>query len=690
MPRAHRHVNRNIPPWRGPMLAAFIVLLLGVLILQQSPKKAAPAPRSTTTTQLTQKEPSSVPPSAKTLQISSGPTWVPLGSLHTLTLQTSALPSIENVAVSLEVFPRIVSRSQFHYLTKNGLTSLPIASSPPMNLSQLSRNETGNPELPFIISQSAPTGQARAGHASYIQVPYCSPNCEGVYPLLAIFVKGSQIIGTALTDIVVAPSSPVAQPLNFALVVNARFTGNQKNDLADFSLLAGTLAANPQAALTLNVPGIILSEALSSPSPSVKASVTELVNWANQPHHELVSSEFVPLNLPQIQSSGLESIIPDERAASMAAADTFFHKQVASPGLLVVHGGLTQQNLDTLSKMGVSQVSLSDKSFLPFNGKYTLSKPFILSGSGGSQVTVLSNDSELTADIGNGPLPYDGSNKLASDLSQIYFDQPNDVSPRVVSASYAVSNSSDAATLNQVLSNLSSSPFIKTVDIQHGFSLTPLRNLSRGKLTQPQKFRPLNLIDFAKTQSDINALSSSFEHSTLLLQAKSDLLASVASTITPSNAANYIRGARSSVASVSNMISLAENKAFTVTSRKVQLPIAITSQLKVPFKGVLVINSDRLSFPNGNTIPVLLNSPNTTLSIPIYAETLGLYLISAKLFTTNGQLVVAHTSIEIRSTAFSAVSVVLTLGAIAILAFWWIRSFRKGHRRNRRLMGEEN
>lgn len=104
---------------------------------------------------------------------------------------------------------------------------------------------------------------------------------------------------------------------------------------------------------------------------------------------------------------------------------------------------------------------------------------------------------------------------------------------------------------------------------------------------------------------------------------------------------------------------------------------------------MLVINSDRLSFPNGNTVPVVLNGPNTTLSIPIYAETLGLYLISAKLFTMNGQLVVAHTSIEIRSTAFSVVSVILTLGAIFILALWWIQSLRRGDKRNKRLVGEK-
>jgi uncharacterized membrane-anchored protein len=102
-----------------------------------------------------------------------------------------------------------------------------------------------------------------------------------------------------------------------------------------------------------------------------------------------------------------------------------------------------------------------------------------------------------------------------------------------------------------------------------------------------------------------------------------------------------------------------------------------------------VITSDRLSFPNGNKIPVVLNGPNTTLSIPIYAETLGIYLISAKLVTTNGQLVVAHTSIEIRSTAFSAVSIILTLGAFLVLLLWWIQSFRRGHQRNRRLVREK-
>ena len=43
-------------------------------------------------------------------------------------------------------------------------------------------------------------------------------------------------------------------------------------------------------------------------------------------------------------------------------------------------------------------------------------------------------------------------------------------------------------------------------------------------------------------------------------------------------------------------------------------------------------------------------------------------------------LVIAHGRLTVRSTATSVVGVVLTLLAIAVLAAWWIRTWRRGRR----------
>ena len=673
------------------MLLALIVILVGVFVLQQKPHKPqTPTTRSTTTTQASRSTAASTPSAHQdSLQISSGPTWIHLQSLQSLTLYTASLSTQQGVAVSLELFPKIQSRSEFQVIMKYGLKSLPIASSPPVDLTQLSHDSTGNPQLNFEVSESARQSSAGATATSYIQIPYCSPNCSGVYPMLAVFVEGSQIIGTALTEIALEPSVQTSTPLNVALVVQAPFTGNSKNDLNALSLLVSAINANPTADVTLNIPGAIMAEAASSNSPVVKKTVAQLLSWAQKPNHQIITSGYVPLNLPQLASSGLTRLIDSEFVAGRNEAEQVLHQKFATLGPIAVHGGLTTQTAATLFDLGISKVVLPDKYFQPFSEKFTLSKPFLISANYSQDLTVLAEDGQLQSDIATGTLPYQGANQLSTDLAQIYFDQPNDSTPRVVSTLYQISNSEDAAKLDQILSDLATSPFLKTVDLNSAFALTSSEPMNEGRLARPAAYSILDTTRFQSLANDISSLSSSLGQNSQLTQANFDLMTSAASTLRPSASNGFLQESQTAISRVSSMVSLSANKSFTVTARKVRLPIAISSQLKVPFKGVLVITSDRLSFPNGNKIPVVLNGPNTTLSIPIYAETLGIYLISAKLVTTNGQLVVAHTSIEIRSTAFSAVSIILTLGAFLVLLLWWIQSFRRGHQRNRRLVREK-
>ncbi|TAN31301.1 MAG: hypothetical protein EPN30_00145 [Actinomycetota bacterium] len=674
------------------MLVVMVIILIGILVLHQSPHKPS-ASTTNTTIKPSQSTTSTIPaPQEDYLQVSTGPTWVHLDTTQSLTLDTSSLAGQNGIAVSLELFSKIQSRSEFQVIMKYGLKSLPIASSPPVDLNRLSHDAAGKPLLNFELSETAPSRPLlnQPVPTSFIQIPYCSPNCSGVYPLLAVFVQGSQIIGTALTDIALEPSSQVSSPLNFAFVVQAPFTGNSVNDLNSLSLLVSAVSANPSANITLNIPGMVLQEAEASHSSTVKSTLDQLLSWSQKPGHQIINSGFVPVNLPQLRSSGLNTSISEELVAGRNQTEQFLHQHLTSLGPLAVHGGLTFQNADTLASLGASDIMLSDKYFVPFSEKFSLSQPFALATSVGKNLTVLADDSGLKADISSRSQPYRDANQLSTDLAQIYFDQPNDTSPRVVGTLFQVSNSQDAQVLTQILTDVSSSPFIKTVSLNKAFALTSADQLSYGKLATPAPYLAFDPTRFNSLTNDIAALTSSLGQNSDLTGAQYNLLASLSSTLSPKNSNRFLNLSQAVVNNVSSKVSLASNKAFTVTARSVHLPIAITSQFKVPFKGILVITSDRLSFPNGNTIPVTLNGPNTTISIPIYAETLGLYLITAKLFTTNGQFAVANTSIEIRSTAFSAVSIVLTLGAFLVLGLWWIQSFRRGHRRNRRLVREKN
>ena len=669
---------------------AFLVILVGVFLLRQYPSaRSNVSHQKTTTTTVKPSSNSGTTDSSSPLSITSGPTWVSMGTPETITLNSAALKNQSGIEVSLEVFPKIESRSQFQFISKYGVKSLPIASSPPVDVTRLSKYSTGNPQLSFEISEtSQPTTSKQSPNTSFIQIPYCSPNCAGVYPLLAVFVKNSQVIHTALTKIALESSTKVTKPLNFAMVVQAPFSGNTNNDLKSLALITADLQANPLANVTVDIPGIVLEEALSSSVPTNKSTISQLVSWAALPNHQIITSGFVPINFPRLVSSGLSGLIKQDLSEGTKFSNQLLRKNTTTPGPIVINGGLSNTSASLLANNGVSKILLGQKYFAPFNQKFSLSQPFLIEDNQNSALEVLSSDSELRSDLSAGAIPYTSANQISTDLAQIYFDQPNDISERVVSTLFRVSSPQQASNLNAALNDITSSPFVHTTDLQNAFSLIPTSSLQIGKLGNPAASRAIDVSRFKSISSDVSALDSSLGKSTLLSQAQTSLMASLASSISSSKSQQFLNSSQATISQISSMLSLAANKSFTVTSRNVKLPIAISSQLKVPFKGVLVIKSDRLSFPNGNTVPVVVSGPNTTLSIPIYAETLGIYLISAKLFTTNGKLVVAHTSIEIRSTAFSLVSIILTLGAFLILALWWIQSFRKGHRRNRRLVSE--
>lgn len=694
MPRSNKHLShrrsRRIPPWRGPMFLALLVILVGVFLLQQYPSaKSNVSHQKTTSTTVKPSSNSGTADSTSPLSITSGPTWVTMGTPETITINSAALKNQNGIEVSLEVFPKIESRSQFQFISKYGVKSLPIASSPPVDVTRLSKYSTGNPQLSFEISETSQlTTSKQSPNTSFIQIPYCSPNCAGVYPLLAVFVKNSQVIHTALTKIALESSTKVTKPLNFAMVVQAPFSGNTNNNLKSLALITADLQANPLANVTVDIPGIVLEEALGSSTPANKSTISQLVSWAALPNHQIITSGFVPINFPRLVSSGLSGLIKQDLSEGTKFSNQLLRKNATTPGPLVINGGLSNSSASLLADNGVSKVLLGQKYFTPFNQKYSLSQPFLIEDNQNSALEVLSADSELRSDLSSGAIPYTSANQISTDLAQIYFDQPNDVSERVVSTLFRVSSPQQASNLNAALNDITSSPFVRTTDLQNAFSLIPTSSLQIGKLGNPAPSRAIDVSRFNSISSDVAALDSSLGKSTLLSQAQTSLMASLASSISNSKSQQFLSSSQATISQISSMLSLATNKSFTVTSRNVKLPIAISSQLKVPFKGVLVIKSDRLSFPNGNTVPVVVSGPNTTLSIPIHAETLGIYLISAKLFTTNGKLVVAHTSIEIRSTAFSLVSIILTLGAFLILALWWIQSFRKGHRRNRRLVSE--
>ena len=77
-----------------------------------------------------------------------------------------------------------------------------------------------------------------------------------------------------------------------------------------------------------------------------------------------------------------------------------------------------------------------------------------------------------------------------------------------------------------------------------------------------------------------------------------------------------------------------------------------------------------------------LDSSTKSLRVPVTDPKGGNLTLQVIVTTPNGQVVLAHSAIQVRIAGTSVVGYVISIGSLAVLALWWIRTSRR--RRNER------
>ena len=162
----------------------------------------------------------------------------------------------------------------------------------------------------------------------------------------------------------------------------------------------------------------------------------------------------------------------------------------------------------------------------------------------------------------------------------------------------------------------------------------------------------------------------------LVLAGESDLLR-------PDQQAAVLHNTRSAVDAQLAQLAVAGGQSVTLTSQQGTLPIDIVSSAPYPVTATLTVTSDRLLFANGTTgwtqpTTVLPGHSHTNVVyVKVRARTSGVFTVEISLSSPSGGLQLSNGQIVVRSTATSIVGIVLSLGAVAVLAVWWVRTSRK-------------
>ena len=127
-------------------------------------------------------------------------------------------------------------------------------------------------------------------------------------------------------------------------------------------------------------------------------------------------------------------------------------------------------------------------------------------------------------------------------------------------------------------------------------------------------------------------------------------------------------------------ISLTGQTDLNLTSRRGELPVSIANANDYPVRVLVRIRSDRLGFPDGREFEITVDPDVTRLDIPVEALATGSVPTFVEVRTPDGVLLLDDRQLNVRSTAITGVGLALSLGALAVLGIWWVRTWRKGRR----------
>ena len=141
----------------------------------------------------------------------------------------------------------------------------------------------------------------------------------------------------------------------------------------------------------------------------------------------------------------------------------------------------------------------------------------------------------------------------------------------------------------------------------------------------------------------------------------------------------YLTNVYSEVTKVLEGFSTPDNQNVRLTSRRADVPFTIENRLESKAHVLLVLQSDgRLDFPDGPTLPAVLQPGINRIPIPVEARTSGDARLQVTVRSPDDArlLQLETTQLLVRTTRLSGVGILLFVGAAIVLAIWWFRSTR--------------
>jgi len=636
--------------------------------------------------------------------------WVTAGQSFDLHLRptTSAVPT-SSLGLTVAVYSCLSSVSGFDQSVTTGPAGDPLSStSAPIPVSGLPTVAGGvDLSLPVVVGGSS--GGSSGPYAIHLVAvgEQCQSFPAGVYPVRIELVdtSGGAVLGSFTTHLVYSQAAASTQRLRAAVVLPVQVTQRASRAPSPTELLARPAAAlaTPPTAVTDAVAATVATVATQEPSVPVTlqvsgqtvgllgevgrtGTVSQLAQLAATPEvHELTAAPYTPVDAGALVDAGMagELGLQVARGVQTVAGATDRPAPVASSGLgaWVSADPLDAPTVTTLATFGFRQVVLpaSDVVSPPSNGSTT--QPFPLAGTRGTSLVAMASDDDLTARFTSDPgNPVLAAHQLVAELAQLYYERPNGDTPRAVLAVAPSSWPDDPAFVGALLASLDGNPLVQAVTTAQVFALypdpAPCRSGCRLTGTVGGGL-PTAAIRVQRVR--VNGFATAAVGARTVAQQLGDLvLGAEARGLRPTQQSDVAANAGLAVDAQLGQVAVEGDQSVTLTASSGLVPVTVVSGASYPVVASLVLSSDKLLFPNGETQwarPVtLLPHHSNVVYVRVRSRASGVFRLDVSLWSPDGSLRLATGALSVRSTSSSVVGVILTAGAVLVLAVWWFRT----------------
>lgn len=590
------------------------------------------------------------------------------GGDFVIRVQATSPPAGTSIRVT--VYSRTLTRSAFQQ-TLDGRT-LPRPFAPPVVL-PAAADASGTINITIHTAGSDPPLVAMG------------PSAEGVFPVrIELTDADGRTLDQLSTYLIRLPVTSDGPALNVALIVPMGGAPQLRPDgsvAVDDTVRAGFVERGAVLQSRADVPVTIdaTPESVASLARAGDPAAEQALRRAG-PSRQVVASPFVAVDAPGWIDAGLS----DELARQYARGTAVLARAGAVPSVStqIARSPLDAATLRWLRASGALNVVVPDAGLSALDPRRfpaTLTQPFHLNGV--EDVGVAVADAGLAKHLVDQSDPIVGANHLLADLAILYFDQPT--SARVAIADLPATVA--PAALDALLGGLGSIRILKATTLDSAFRSVPLAG-ARGEpdggsdpLMRTTDLRVSPLSTFARelraSEARLASYRTAVDSAERLASLEERMLVAGALSLSPGAQSSYLNGVDRSMEDDLRHVVVPGRQVITFTARDGVVSVLLRNEAPYTVRATVHLEGTKLQIrdhPNG-AVPVTLAPGSTRVSVGVHTLTSGDSPLDVTVTTPDGLIEIGRTRIIVRSTAFSGVGVVLSVGAGFFLLVWWGR-----------------